>query len=749
MQIRDQRAVSRSVIIAVVVVIVILVVAGGYLFLAPKGTTTSTPTTSTQTTSSTQTASTTPTGSTTTQTSPTSTSSTTSTSTSTTTTTSSVSAPTSLTYETVQTPQYLDPAVGYLPYDEQIIQNVYESLLWYNGSSSTEVIPWLAQSYTLSSNGMSANFTLRPGITFADGEPFNSTAVYFSLNRLLVEDGSTPVTHGTQASWILWQLVNSSMSSTLCGCNTTAAGFYSKAWLNEVLLENFVQITGPLSLTIHINNPNAAFPFLIGSNSWADILAPTYIMQHDIAIWNSSGYTLPFPSLPSSGNETALINEYFQDEIATCNAGATPKGCGTTYLDGSAQGSLAGTGPYEIQGVNAFSTGIVYQANPTYWGGPYQFLGGSKISPQITTITFKYVPQETTRVLDLENAAKSGQALGIDLSGSQLYDVADRNTWLNNNTLTSIFPGVSLYGPYSVYATEFNTFDTNVSNPQTGTYYSFQPFADIRFRLAFADAANVSEILATTTNKLNQPAINVIPPGLPPNGSYNASDVPRYSFNLTAVQDLLLAAMMHPITQFTYENGSPATPGVFNNTFGCTTLSTAGTCAKPVTQSISLVYYVGDDADQAIFEQVASAVNNVSTTYNMGLTVNVVPIPVGQMTTEGLSGQLYAWDAGWLDDYPWAVDFLGAMFSPGQYYTGPDGWNVTQLANLYSQAVADSATNNISALVTVTNQMNEIANQRVLYQWTYYYPILGVFTSSVGGYYFNPSQLGPYYATMT
>ncbi len=67
-------------------------------------------------------------------------------------------------------------------------------------SCSTCIIPWLAQSYTVSTNQRQYTFTLRTGITFADGEQFNSSAVYFSLNRLLVMDGSTPEAHGTQAS---------------------------------------------------------------------------------------------------------------------------------------------------------------------------------------------------------------------------------------------------------------------------------------------------------------------------------------------------------------------------------------------------------------------------------------------------------------------------------------------------------------------------------------------------------------------
>ena len=37
--------------------------------------------------------------------------------------------------------------------------------------------------------------------------------------------------------------------------------------------------------------------------------------------------------------------------------------------------------------------------------------------------------------------------MAIDVADSNLYDVADRNSWLNSNTLTSIISGVSIYRP--------------------------------------------------------------------------------------------------------------------------------------------------------------------------------------------------------------------------------------------------------------------------------------------------------------
>lgn len=122
-----------------------------------------------------------------------------------------------ITWETTNTHEYIDPQVSYYSFDYGIMQQVYEPLLQYNYTSGTVVIPWLAQSYTASPDLKTYTFTLRQGITYADGEPVDSTSVYFALNRAVVFDGSSPTGHGIQASWILQQLLNTSLSTTLGG----------------------------------------------------------------------------------------------------------------------------------------------------------------------------------------------------------------------------------------------------------------------------------------------------------------------------------------------------------------------------------------------------------------------------------------------------------------------------------------------------------------------------------------------------
>ena len=611
----------------------------------------------------------------------------------------------------------------------------YENLLWYNGSSSTQLIPWLAQNYTVSSDLKTYNFTLRSGITFADGEPLNSSAVYFSLNRVLVMDASTPSGHGTQFAPDFQNLLNTSLASALCGCQIK----YNQNFVTQVLGENFVQITGPMSFSMHLQTASNFFPYILSNYNFGWIIAPEYVMQHDLALWNksSTGYTLPYPTL--NGNLTNQINEYYLDEVATCNSGLTPNGCATTYLDGSYQGSLAGTGPYVITSYSQSSNNLAFQINAHYWGGPYQFMGGKKISPVFTAVKMNYVPNINTREIDLKNAAKSGQAMAIDVPNNNIYDVADRNSWLNNNTLISTISGVTIYGPLPVVGTNFVPFAQNVTNALSGSYYTFQPFADYRIRLAFADSINMTAINQVYNNNLGQNALNVIPPPVAPNGIYNSSIAPKYSLNLTATQDLLLQAMMHPLTQFNFVNGTTAPTGIFNDTFGCSTLSSSGQCSSPVQRSVKLTYDAGDTFYEAIFTNIADAINNISSAYNMGLTVEIQPVPVGQMLTQGLSDQLYSSYQTWVVDYPWASNILGAVLAPGHFTAASDGWNLTQMGQLYRQDLVADAQNNVSGLIKVSNAMNALANQAVEYIWVNHPETVAIMTSNIKGFTYNPA----------
>src|SRR5210317_1212872 len=75
-------------------------------------------------------------------------------------------------------PKSLDPAAVTAVNDFRILVNLYEGLLQYK-PGTLEVAPALATEWSVSDDGTEYTFTLREGVTFHDGTPFDAEAVKF------------------------------------------------------------------------------------------------------------------------------------------------------------------------------------------------------------------------------------------------------------------------------------------------------------------------------------------------------------------------------------------------------------------------------------------------------------------------------------------------------------------------------------------------------------------------------------------
>ena len=84
-------------------------------------------------------------------------------------------------------PKALDPAAVTAVNDFRILMNLYEGLVRYR-DGTLEVEPALATAWTISEDGTEYTFTLREGVNFHDGSPFNAEAVKFNFDRMLNED---------------------------------------------------------------------------------------------------------------------------------------------------------------------------------------------------------------------------------------------------------------------------------------------------------------------------------------------------------------------------------------------------------------------------------------------------------------------------------------------------------------------------------------------------------------------------------
>jgi peptide/nickel transport system substrate-binding protein len=78
----------------------------------------------------------------------------------------------------------LDPHAVFDVPSQYILLNAYDGLYRYQ-NNPPELVPWLAEGYTTSPDGLTWEFTLRDGVKFHDGSPLTSADVVYSFQRLL------------------------------------------------------------------------------------------------------------------------------------------------------------------------------------------------------------------------------------------------------------------------------------------------------------------------------------------------------------------------------------------------------------------------------------------------------------------------------------------------------------------------------------------------------------------------------------
>lgn len=252
--------------------------------------------------------------------------------------------------ESIGEPQYVDPAIDYESAGGEVIEQVYERLFWFplpaEGqwlSDASTVVPWLAESYTLSQDGLIYTITLRQGINFHDGTPFNATAVKYSLDRVIImSDPNGP-------GWCL-----DPMKGAAALREKVWDGTATQADVDAYVNGGAVRIIDDYTVQIELDYPYS--PFLkVLAYSVAAIVSPTYVEAH-------------------GGVQIGQQNEWMNIHAE------------------------AGTGPYILE---SWTPGIVTLVkNNNYWGGP-----NHDITPIVERVIIKDVPDGNTRLTDLKSGA--------------------------------------------------------------------------------------------------------------------------------------------------------------------------------------------------------------------------------------------------------------------------------------------------------------------------------------------------------
>jgi len=179
----------------------------------------------------------------------------------------------------------LDPAEAFEFSGGEVDGNCYERLVVPNPTNPSEIIGELAQSWTVSPDGLEFTFTLKPGLKFASGNPITAEDAAFSLQRTIK-------------------------------LNKAPAFIINQFGANKDNVEQKIKATGPLTLTFTIAEKFApSFVLYCLSANCGSVVEKAIVMKNEVngdlgSVWmktNSAG-SGPFSLRNWKASESVVLD---------------------------------------------------------------------------------------------------------------------------------------------------------------------------------------------------------------------------------------------------------------------------------------------------------------------------------------------------------------------------------------------------------------------------------------------------------
>jgi len=286
----------------------------------------------------------------------------------------------------------LDPAVSYTTPGWEVVEQIYQGLLAPNGTSYSTFVGALAQNWTVSSDGMTYTFWLRPNITFSNGDPFNAYVMWFSIYRTLVMNQGP--------AWILGQ-------------NLAAGNGMS------------FNVTDKMLNSINYVNPNSTdLGYMSYANQSVQVVQPNELVIH-----LGYGYNGQAPYSAFLATFITPMAMAVDPKVVEANGGVV-SGQPNNYMETNA----LGTGFYELQSwVQGQSVTLV--RNQNYWGAnvPASQLNEA-IQPAILDTISIYYKAASAMIADLQSNAAQ-----MIIAPSTQYSVLQQTAGVTTTILPPVF----------------------------------------------------------------------------------------------------------------------------------------------------------------------------------------------------------------------------------------------------------------------------------------------------------------------
>ncbi|WP_153280102.1 ABC transporter substrate-binding protein [Thermoplasma sp. Kam2015] len=547
----------------------------------------------------------------------------------------------------------LDGAIAYDTVSGEILENVYQFLVMYNGSSSSSFVPQLAAYLPTTSNGgINTNyknytvttpwhttytvhikpyenytFHIRANATWQNGQPVTAWDVYYSYIRTLLFDAGSPETPG----WIIAQVL-------LPGNYYTSNTFWN-------ITQNMTVNNATNNITFHFQRPltpNFVFELLSASGDF--VMDANWIVAHATAsqpalAWKAglTPYALPW-------NATGF-NEY------------KAQGSASDYNEYLVNNVMA-DGPYEIDYIIP-SSAVVLVKNPNF-NPPGPWFPRAHIDK----VVLEYIGETSTRYLQLKSGyAQTGGIPTSDWSLVEGLNASHIDYYLSKPSLSIFWYNFNT----NVNTTMLSTLDKSANMPSA-------LFSVLQIRKAFAYAYNESQYL----NKDVGNAVYNVTFAIPYAGMLDAGMLGYQSIAE------LNAATNHQVpyfnlklaTEYWQEGVATWNKLVYNNThssaYNITTASDGDYEYMGAPLNIPIIIFSADPVDLAGATQWGTYLSS----FIKGATFPVIPLAFPSILGYQVQGQnpMPIYELGWAPDYPYPTDYLGPMALPenSTTYPGPN-----------------------------------------------------------------------------
>jgi peptide/nickel transport system substrate-binding protein len=383
-------------------------------------------------------------------------------------------------------PDSLDPGETFSTPGWAAVQQVYQGLVNYNGSSATSFAGVLAQNFSESPNGLQWNFTLRTGVQFSNGDPYNAFVQWFSFYRSLLLEG------GPQ--FILEENFFSTNFNASSPLNYTSN-------LTEVQAANQTLVNDLNSWNFDDPTPDEVALMEVPNQSFQVINASMIALNVGYGYLGMSPYNYLLAALSAP-------NSYAVDPVVVQTNGGVVEGQPNTFL----ATNMVGTGEYTLSYYNGVpGGGYTLQPDPRYWG-----LQAWRADPWDTMLQ----PANTTIQIIFQSAVDiTTNDLTIGDVGSASFSYIGPATihQLQGEKCLVVEPLPTIYG--STGGSWWIYLDQNA-----------YPFNNLSVRAAVAHAVNYQQIIQNAFGGYATQWVGPVPPAYP---YYDPQNLSPYAYNLS------------------------------------------------------------------------------------------------------------------------------------------------------------------------------------------------------------------------